>query len=193
MEPPGRVQVRTPSVVELSDNRTVRIHIRLHAVPLECNTAPMTSWRAEQFDLLPQSVQHRWSNLDEWDQGCFSSLVGVKVEELRRDYARVSMAWHSELNQPNGLMHPGAIATLVDTAVVPAIGTAYDERRRYSTIELSVRYLSAVRQEDLVAEAWVTRRGHRIVFCEAEVRTSTAVKVASANCIYVVGSLDHEG
>ncbi len=150
----------------------------------------MSSWRAEQFDLLPQSVQQRWSPYNELgSDGSFSSLVGMEVEELRRDYARISMPWRAELNQPNGLMHPGAIATLVDTAVVPAVGTAYDENRRYSTIELSVRYLSPVRQEDLVAEAWVTRRGHRVVFCEVEVRTSTAVKVASANCIYVVGSV----
>ncbi len=153
----------------------------------------MTSWRAEQFDLLPQSVQQRWSTYGEWDDhDSFSAIVGMAVDELRRDYARISMPWRPELNQPNGLMHAGAIATLVDTAVVPAIGTAYDGRRRYSTIELSVRYLTPVRQEDLVAEAWVTRRGHRVVFCEVEVRTSTAVKVASANCIYVVGSIEHE-
>lgn len=151
------------------------------------------SWRAEQFDLLPQSVQKRWSTYGDWGgDDSFSSIIGLKVDELRRDYARISMPWRSGLNQPNGLMHPGAIATLVDTAVVPAVGTAYDEQRRYSTIELSVRYLSAVRQEDLVAEAWVTRRGHRVVFCEAEVRTSSAVKVASANCIYVVGSVRAE-
>ena len=149
----------------------------------------MTSWRAESFDLLPLSVQDRWSSYGDWpEQAHFARLVGVQVEELRRDYARMRLPWRAELNQPSGLMHGGAIATLIDTVVVPAIGTAYSVPRPFSTIELAVRYLAPVRSEDLVAEGWITRRGKRVVFCEVEVRTSSAVKVASGNSIYVVGS-----
>jgi uncharacterized protein (TIGR00369 family) len=150
----------------------------------------MTSWRAETFDLLPQSVQERWSSYGDWpEQAHFARLVGVEVEELRRDYARMRLPWRAELNQPSGLMHGGAIATLIDTVVVPAIGTAYPDPRPFSTIELAVRYLAPVRSEDLVAEGWITRRGKRVVFCEVEVRTATAVKVASGNSIYVIGSV----
>ena len=96
----------------------------------------MTSWRAEQFDLLPRSVAQRWSTFGAWpEQAYFSNLVGIHVEELRRDYARMSLPWRAELNQPAGLMHGGAIATLIDTVVVPAIGTAYERPRPFSTIE----------------------------------------------------------
>jgi uncharacterized protein (TIGR00369 family) len=149
----------------------------------------MTTWRAETFDLLPQSVQQRWSSYGDWpEQAHFARLVGIEVEELRRDYARMRLPWRTELNQPAGLMHGGAIATLVDTVVVPAIGTAYEDRRPFSTIEMQVRYLAPVRSEDLIAEGWVTRRGKRVVFCEVEVRTASVVKVATGNSIYVVGS-----
>jgi uncharacterized protein (TIGR00369 family) len=152
----------------------------------------MTSWRAEDFDLLSPSVQTRWANfLKEGDEGSprwFPNLLGIEVEELRRDYARLRMPWRPDLNQTTGLMHGGAIATLIDTAVVPAIGTAYDDARPFSTIEMSVRYVQPVRQEDLVAEGWVSRRGKRVVFCEVEVRTASAVKVATGDLIYVVGS-----
>ena len=147
------------------------------------------SSRAEDFDLLPTSVAQAWSHFLNWeDQTYFPQLVGVEVEELRRDYARMRLPWRKELNQPQGLMHGGAIATLIDTVVVPAIGTAYESTRPYSTIELSVRFLGPVRKEDLVAEGWVTRRGKRIVFCEVEVRTASGVVVASGNLIYIVGS-----
>ncbi len=149
----------------------------------------MTSWRAEQFDLLPQSVLERWSHFGTWPgHTYFSNVVGIVVDELRRDYARMSLPWRGELNQPQGLMHGGAIATLIDTVVVPPIGTAYPDPRPFSTIEMSVRYLGPVRQEDLVAEGWVTRRGRGVVFCEAEVRTASGVKVASGQLIYVVGA-----
>lgn len=149
-----------------------------------------TTWRAEDFDLLSPSVAQRWSTFlsEDGDRKWFPNLLGIAVEELRRDYARLSMPWRRDLNQPEGLMHGGAIATLIDTAVVPAIGTAYTDDRPFSTIEMSVRYLQPVRQEDLVAEGWVTRRGKRVVFCEVEVRTASGVKVATGNLIYVVGS-----
>lgn len=147
------------------------------------------SWRAEQFDLLPKSVLDHWSHFLAWpDRVYFPALVGVEVEELRRDYARMRLPWRQELNQPQGLMHAGAIATLIDTVVVPAIGTAYDDNRMYSTIQMNVRYTGPVRQEDLVAEGWVTRRGTRVVFCDVEVRTATAVMVATGQLIYIVGS-----
>lgn len=150
----------------------------------------MTSWRAQDFDLLPQSVQERWSSYGAWpEQAYFAQMVGIEVEELRRDYARMRLPWRPELNQPSGLMHGGAIATLIDTVVVPAIGTAYAVPRPFSTIEMAVRYLAPVRSEDLVAEGWVSRRGKRVVFCEVDVRTAGAVKVASGNLIYVVGSV----
>jgi acyl-coenzyme A thioesterase PaaI-like protein len=51
---------------------------------------------------------------------------------------------------------------------------------------MSVRYLDTVRQEDLVAEGWVTKRGRKVVFCEVEVRTATAVKVATGHLLYIV-------
>ncbi|MEX0768314.1 MAG: hotdog fold thioesterase, partial [Microthrixaceae bacterium] len=142
---------------------------------------------ADQFDLLPQSVQELWSHYGTWtNKTYFPNLVGIEVEELRRDYARMRLPWRTELNQPQGLMHAGAIATLIDTVVVPAIGTAYSDPRSFSTIEMSVRYLDTVRQEDLVAEGWVTKRGRKVVFCEVEVRTATAVKVATGHLLYIV-------
>jgi uncharacterized protein (TIGR00369 family) len=153
----------------------------------------VTSWRSEQFDLLPPSVLERWARFGGPNEQWFPNLVGIEVDELRRDYARMRLPWRAELNQPTGLMHGGAIATLVDSTVVPAIGTAYHDRRIYSTIEMSVRYLQPVRSEDLVAEGWVVRRGTRVVFCEVEVRTASAVLVATGDLIHVVGSPPDEG
>ncbi len=147
----------------------------------------MASWRADNFDLLPQSTLEKWENFTNWDQTFFPDVVGIELQEIRRDYARMALPWRPELNQPQGLVHGGAIATLIDTVVVPAIGTAYDEPRRFATIEMSIRYLDTIRQEDLVAEGWVTKRGRRIVFCEVEVRTASGVKVATGDLIYIIG------
>ncbi len=152
------------------------------------NNGAMTA-RAQRFDLLPASVLAQWEGfLEPGDHTYFPLLLGISVEELRRDYARMRLPWRAELNQPQGLMHAGAIATLIDTVVVPAIGSAYSSERQFSTIEMSVRYLGPVRKEDLVAEGWVTRRGKRVVFCDVEVMTASSVVVATGHLIYIVGS-----
>ncbi|MEM9714575.1 MAG: PaaI family thioesterase, partial [Actinomycetota bacterium] len=74
----------------------------------------------------------------------FPLLVGFRLDDLRADYARLRLPFRPELLQPAGVVHGGVIATLVDSVFVPAIGAGYPERRRYSTVELSVRYLGGV-------------------------------------------------
>ena len=85
-------------------------------------------------------------------------------------------------------MHGGAIATLIDTVVVPAIGTAYARTAAFLDHRDVGALPRAGAREDLVAEGWVTRRGKRVVFCDVEVRTASWVVVATGSLIYIVGS-----
>jgi len=113
--------------------------------------------------------------------------VGLTVEEVRSGYCRMRMPFRPELEQPMGIVHGGAIATLLDAVVVPAIGSAYPASTGFSTVDLSIQYHSALRSEDAVAHGWVVRRGKRIVFCEAEARGATSGKtIAKAMLTYSV-------
>ena len=86
-------------------------------------------------------------------------------------------------------MHGGVFATLIDSVFVPAIGSGYDERRGFSTVDLDVRFLGAVVDADLLAEGWVVKRGRSIVFCAAEVRTTPdGDLVATGNATFKVSS-----
>lgn len=129
----------------------------------------MPSARAEQFPLLDEAASARWLGYGKWEREYFPKLVGMTVEEVRRDYCRMRLGFRPALEQPAGVVHGGAIASLIDSVVVPAIGSAYDGSTGFSTIDLHVQYLSALRNEDAVAEGWVVQRGRSIVFCEAEV------------------------
>ncbi len=144
------------------------------------------SARAQRFAPLPTDRQ-RWSRFGKWgDRPSFPRLVGLEIEEVRVDYARMRLPYRPEVTQLQGLVHGGAIATLVDTVVVPAVGSAYDEPRGFFTVDMHVSYLSAVQDEDMVAEGWVTRRGGSIVFCQAEVATPSGRLVATASLVYKV-------
>ncbi|MEO1064614.1 MAG: PaaI family thioesterase [Actinomycetota bacterium] len=119
----------------------------------------------------------------------FPRLVGFHLDDLREDYARLRLPFRAELLQPAGVVHGGVIATMIDSVFVPAIGAGYPERRRYSTVDLSVQYLGAVTSEDLLAEGWITKRGRSIIFCAAEVRSSPSGElVATGTATYKVSS-----
>ncbi len=116
----------------------------------------------------------------------FPRVVGLVTEEVRSDYARLRLPYRPELDQPAGVVHGGAIATMIDTVVVPAIGGAYDALPQMLTLSLSVQFLGAVRATDAVAEGWVTRRGRSVVFCEALVRTAAGDPAATGQLVYSV-------
>jgi len=129
--------------------------------------------RAEQFEPLDPASVERWQKFGKWDRVYFPGLLGLQVEEVRRDYCRMRLPFRPELEQPAGVVHGGAIATILDSVVVPAVGSAYSAEHRYSTVDMNVQYLSALVQEDAIAEGWVVKRGRTMVFCEAELIGAT--------------------
>jgi uncharacterized protein (TIGR00369 family) len=107
---------------------------------------------------------------------------------VRADYARMRLAYRPEFRQPAGVVHGGVIATMIDTVVVPAVGSGYPEQRELFTIDFALRFLAPIIDEDLVAEGWVVRRGRSIVYCDAEVRSASGTLAATATLVYKVSS-----
>ena len=141
---------------------------------------------AELFAPLPDDAAARWSRFPNPDRPSFANLVGLRIEELRTDYCRMRLPYRPDLEQPFGVVHGGAIATLIDTVVVPAVGAAYGPGWMYLTLTMDIQYLGAVRGEDAVAEGWITQRGRSIVFCRAEVTTAGGTPAATGTLTYRV-------
>ena len=139
--------------------------------------------RAEQFAPLPDDVAARWLKFGSWDRIFYPSFLGMTVQEVRADYCRMLMQYKPELDQPQGLVHGGAIASLLDAVVVPAVGAAYAREVRFSTVDMHVQYMSAAKQEDLIAEGWVTKRGRSVVFCESEAIGASSGKVVARSVL----------
>jgi uncharacterized protein (TIGR00369 family) len=143
--------------------------------------------RADQFARLDSETEARWKRFARGDDVVFPALLGLCVEDVRVDYCRMRMPYRPELEQRAGLVHGGAIASLLDSVVVPAVGAAYGPDTRYSTVDMHVQYISAVVKQDIVAEGWVVRRGRTVVFCESEaVNALTGKLVAKSVLTYSV-------
>jgi len=144
--------------------------------------------RSEQFPALAPERAAIWSQFGKWDTVWFPQFLGIEVEELRQDYARMRLAYRPEFRQPAGVVHGGVIASIIDTVVVPAVGSGYDTPQQLFTVDFQLRFLAAVVDDDLVAEGWVAQRGRRIVFCDAEVRGGSGMLAATATLTYKVSS-----
>jgi uncharacterized protein (TIGR00369 family) len=144
--------------------------------------------RSERFPPLEPERAAIWSQFGKWDTVWFPKFLGVEVEELRRDYARMRLPYRPEFRQPAGVVHGGVIASMIDTVVVPAVGSGYDQPRQLFTIDIQLRFLAPIVDEDAVAEGWVSQRGRQIVFCDAEVSSGAGVLAATATLVYKVSS-----
>jgi len=147
-----------------------------------------TAVHASRFDPLDDAVSERWTTFfNDPGRSLFPTLVGLVCEEVRVDYARMRLPYRPELDQPAGVVHGGAIATLVDTVVVPAIAQGYDEVPAMFTVHLGLNFISPVVAADAVAEGWVVRRGYRTLFLAVEVRdASTGTLCVTGDLVYQV-------
>jgi uncharacterized protein (TIGR00369 family) len=140
----------------------------------------------EHAELAPH-LYRRWMRYGTGDTVRFAELVGLVVEEVRVDYCRMRLPWRTEISQPFGVAHGGAIAGLLDSVVVPAIGAGYDEPVGFATTDMSVQFLGSLQDEDAIAEGLVTKRGRTSIFCTAEVfGAESAELVARAMLTYRV-------
>ena len=99
----------------------------------------------------------------------FPRLLGIELDSVEPGRARLSVEVTESLRQLAGVMHGGAIATLIDTAVAMAIVGVSAPNSRFTTVELKVNYLRPLKEGRVVAEARLIQDGRRIVVADCDV------------------------
>jgi uncharacterized protein (TIGR00369 family) len=142
---------------------------------------------AHRFAELPPARKAFWESMFERLDGPYlPHTLGFVIDEVRLDYARMRLPYQPELNQPAGVVHGGAIASLIDTSVVPAISSIDEQRLDMLTLHMGINYVGAVRAQDVIAEAWVEKRGRKTLFCRVEARAADGSLAATAELVYQV-------
>ncbi len=132
----------------------------------------------------------------------FNQLLGLEIEELTDDRARVGFRMRDELvgNYTRNILHGGVISATLDvTAGLMAFlgvakrvrsGSLEEKMERFSrlgTIDMRVDYLRPGAGATFAATARVIRSGNRIAVIYAELHNDSDELVASATCTYIVG------
>ena len=115
----------------------------------------------------------------------FPRLLGIEIDSIEPSRARLSVEVRQELLQLQGVMHGGAIASLIDTAVAFAIISVSEPQDRFTTVEMKVNYLSAIREGRAVADARLIRDGRRIIVADCDVFDSQGRLAAKGLLTYI--------
>ena len=122
---------------------------------------------------------------EKFDTNYFPRMLGIEIDSVEEGRAVLSVEVRKELKQLAGVMHGGAIASLIDTAVAFAIVGASEPEDRFTTVEMKINYLSSIREGRVTADARLIRDGRRIIVAECDVFDDTGRLAAKGLLTYI--------
>lgn len=115
----------------------------------------------------------------------FAKLLGIELESIAAGVAVLALPLHESLKQNSGVVHGGAIASLIDSATAIAIITLLPEGERVTTIDLTISYLRPLTTGRAQASARVLRLGRRVISVSSEVHAHNGSLAATALSTYL--------
>jgi uncharacterized protein (TIGR00369 family) len=115
----------------------------------------------------------------------YARFLGLELGEIKGGEATIHLKVRNELKQNQGVVHGGAIASLIDTASAFAIVTRLEPGERVTTTDLTIHYLRPVTEGDMTASARIVRGGRRLFVISVEVWDSQQVLIATAISGYI--------
>lgn len=115
----------------------------------------------------------------------YAGLLGIRFEHAARGTASLSMDARPELERFGGIIHGGALASLVDTASAFAVLSTLAAGEETVTVDLTLHYLRPATEGKLTAHARVLRAGRRLATVSIEVKSESGALVVTALTTYL--------
>jgi uncharacterized protein (TIGR00369 family) len=107
-------------------------------------------------------------------------LLGFTLKAIEPGLAAFEMEVDDRHHNPMGTLHGGVYCDLADAAMGFAYAATLKEDESFTTVELKINFLRAVRQGKLVAEARVVKAGSTLGYIECDVTDQNGKLVAKA-------------
>src|SRR5580765_8862315 len=114
----------------------------------------------------------------------YAKFLGLELGEIHNGDVTIHLDVRDELKQNQGVVHGGAVASLIDTASAFAVLTQIETHERVTTTDLTIHYLRPITAGRMTARARVVRGGRRLFVLSIEVTNSAQVLVATAVTTY---------
>ena len=115
----------------------------------------------------------------------FAKLLGIELEDVASGTATLAFDIRHDLKQNNGVVHGGAIASLIDTATAFAIISLLPPEEQATTADLTISYLRPLKNGRAHATARVIRAGRRLIVVSAELVDDAGKLSATALTTYI--------
>lgn len=115
----------------------------------------------------------------------YARLLGIEFVSAERGAATFALEVREELTRMGGLLHGGAVASLLDTAAAFAVHTVLEPEKHTVTIDLTIHFLRPVTSGRVEARARVLREGRRVCIIVAEATDPTGVLTATMTTTYL--------
>jgi len=113
-----------------------------------------------------------------------AQLLGMELVDLSPGEAVVKIEMRDDLRQPNGILHGGVTATLIDTAMAFAVRTFLAPKEPTATIDLTIHYLRPHISGTATCTGVVVRPGKRIFTVSADVINDEGKLIATGLSTY---------
>jgi uncharacterized protein (TIGR00369 family) len=112
----------------------------------------------------------------------FLGGLGIVFERYEPDEATIRLPFRPDLTNDGTYYHGGVIAAVLDTTGAAAAWSNhdFDKGARASTVAMSIQYVGACKQSDLVCHARVVKRGKELTFTEITATDADGAVVAHA-------------
>jgi uncharacterized protein (TIGR00369 family) len=103
----------------------------------------------------------------------FAAFLGMNLVDIAHERAVVALPYQTLHANAAGPLNGGASASLLNVAgkVAAWTGIDLDQQPYLACVDMSVQYLSAAMEEDVIAEANVLRRGRDVFFLDVALRS----------------------
>lgn len=115
----------------------------------------------------------------------YAKLLALELGEIRRGQATIHLTVRDDLKQNQGVVHGGAVASLIDTAAAFAVVAELEAGERVTTTDLTIHYLRPVSSGRLSATARIVRGGRRLFVLSVEVTNDQQALLATAVTSYI--------
>ena len=110
----------------------------------------------------------------------YLSGLGVVIDRYEPDSVTLRLPFRADLTNDGTYYHGGVIAAVIDTAGAAAAWSNHDFNKgaRASTVSMSIQYVGAAKQSDLLCHARAVRRGRELTFTEITATDADGTVVA---------------
>lgn len=129
-----------------------------------------------------------------WTAVPFLKHLGIEVESVGPGTATLLLPMREEIMRNDGIVHGGAVASVIDSAFAFAIIPLLAENERTVTVDLTIHYLRPLSNGVAKTVARVVRAGRRVITVSAELFDENGKLAATALSTYLrISATDKQG